>query len=64
MADDGVRDYGDEDGNFCCIDDCCGPGSWCCKRARAHDHPELKPVSVGGSDAIDTAGDSGHDTGR
>jgi hypothetical protein len=35
-----MSNYGDESGNFCCIDDCCGPGSWCCSRAMPHEHSD------------------------
>jgi hypothetical protein len=24
--------------DYCCLDDCCGPGSWCCQRANPHTH--------------------------
>jgi hypothetical protein len=24
----------------CCVDTCCGPGSYCCQHANPHDHPE------------------------
>jgi len=24
----------------CCIDDCCGPGSYCCRHANPHTHDE------------------------
>jgi hypothetical protein len=24
--------------DYCHLDDCCGPGSWCCNRARHHIH--------------------------
>lgn len=26
---------------FCCLIDCCGPGSWCCAHCHPHEHPEL-----------------------
>lgn len=32
--------------DYCCTPDsgdCCGPGSWCCKRAGEHDHDETWP---------------------
>lgn len=27
--------------DYCCLDGCCGPGSWCCRRARPHTHEEV-----------------------
>lgn len=25
---------------YCCLDGCCGPGSWCCKHANPHTHED------------------------
>lgn len=27
-------------GDYCCLNGCCGPGSWCCMRALTHAHNE------------------------
>lgn len=32
---------------YCCLDDCCGPGSWCCSHAKRHYHLEDGTVVFG-----------------
>lgn len=35
--------------DHCCLDNCCGPGSWCCQHANSHTHTSdgsVVPTSI------------------